>query len=331
MDNESKIKQIVEYIKRVPTGDNMQHWVFSIDGHKVYLQHEDEFADHILNQSRISSYIALGFLLGYVDAAQKAFNVLIDVERNDLNLTLIIKSLERFQQCDKTDPYLVRYTDRRLFDSQITPEELKKVQKQFPTIKTLDMETAPSDSKKLIFANEKRTYTSVSFFVDFLKWVRFSQKDYEKRKDGMTTEQLSLGAIDVITLFIFKHFPVVIPLILKTPLFVFLELTLKKFYKNSHLIVFECEDYRNDESLIEASREVIKLWAELSRQGISTQPMNVTFLPLIEIFRNGDSSEDDVKRYANLANLFESDQKPFWVFRVGKVHKPLKIQPTLRR
>jgi hypothetical protein len=327
---QNTIKQFLNFIKRFPTGDNCQCWSFTVTGNKIKAEHCHETAEHSFNSSNVASLISLGFLLEYIEGAKEALKIDCDVKIDGLDLEINVLSETEVQSVCSSNVYLTRNTDRRTYDSELTKKETQELEESFSNITVVNYNKQSSTIKKMILSREKFLWLSHKFYYDFIKWVRFTKSEYEKKKDGMRPAHLHVTPDVTCLLWIFKHSPLALKLFIKSPLYIPLKLTTQGFYKKSHLIIVEAEDL-SDNSILNAARKIMRVWIHQESKGHSLQPMNISVLPYIDKIR----SKIEVTQNENVLNEFKKQLYlkglPVWVFRVGKNKKPSKCRPTLRK
>ena len=110
----------------------------------------------------------------------------------------------------------------------------------------------------MIMTRERFLWLSHKFYYDFIKWVRFTNNEYQEKKDGMRPAHLHITPDVTCLLWIFKHSPLALKLFIRSPLYIPLKLTTQGFYKKSNLLVVEAKDY-TDNSIIGGATKVMKI------------------------------------------------------------------------
>jgi hypothetical protein len=177
---------------------------------------------------------------------------------------------------------------------------------------------------------EKFLWLSHKFYYDFIKWVHFSEKKYQKERNGMRPCHLQITPDVTLLLLILKHFPLALKLFIKSPLYLPLKLTTQGFYKKSHLAIVEAQDY-SDQSIINAAGKTMTIWIDQETKGHSLQPMNISLLPYIDYIRSNIDVEININKIQNFTKEFKVTKSALWIFRIGKVKKLSRTELTLRK
>jgi hypothetical protein len=324
------INEIIEIIKRFPTGDNCQPWTFEkLSENKVQLHYSIIKAKHEFNNSNIVTKISIGFLHSYLKIITEALGYTYSLKESEYNITIEFKNLNTPSH-DNTllDKLKKRTSDRRSYDLECKPGDIDLIKSQsqaeLRVYSQLDV-----NAKSFIQKREKTLWINKTIFKDFIQWVRLSRGEYTSSKDGMFYKHLNIKWIDTFLLKLLRAYPALAPILFKTPLYLIVGSQIQKLYKNTGLIFYPISNYEQEEINIVAHKIILD-WINLQDLGFSYHPMNIICIPPLDSYLFTKESKyevelNEIKKYFNLQDW------PLWAARVGRCERDYPHEPSIRR
>jgi hypothetical protein len=199
------VKSIIESASRAPSGDNVQPWSYIWNGKLLTIAFHGELARHILDAGLSASTIALGCLLESLRIAASAHGqsapfTFLGLPGQD-GACAEIRFIADSPPVDRLFAALPqRTTDRRAYRRGPVPEkELTEIWREFDENNVARVDFASPISSELldfIVAAEALVATHSSIFPDTLPWIRLTQKEVARSRDGMPWRGTGIGPLE---------------------------------------------------------------------------------------------------------------------------------------
>lgn len=330
--NESIKSQLEWAVRRTPSGDNCQPFSCSWEGECLRITHDEALASHRINHGNYASLITLGCLLENVRVVGLAHGLRSRVSLGENPLREC--SLE-FDICPKDESLLAavsaRLTDRRIFH-QGWDEELSLLASERVSI----IPRIPATVREFFLQCDGIFWDDKGIFFDTLKWVRFSEAQALRTKDGLPSKNLGISFTDSIALW-FSSKSVVLQKLMGLFGGKFLGRRLyARQLDSAGGFVFIHAESTSAGSLVKAGQDGMRIWLELTRKNFSVQPLTiVTLLTFIDHhFGLCPDYPEKVKLLLHGGSELMKRELglPIWGFRFGKVPTPYPTaNRTLRR
>ncbi len=325
----NNIDHALKFIKRVPTGDNAQPWEVQIEDNKVYFYYNYQRGVHPYNRAHSADKICISFLKRYIEMASHimSFNYTFE-ELGHLNYLLTFKTEPNLFDYSE-HPFFLRRTDRRYFDQSVALEENQR--KKIHAGKLIRYEDFPLDLKDFFKKSEQTFWSTADVLKYFFKWIHFSKKSYNRKKDGIYYKEVHMAVHDIPVIFLLKFIPRFAAILFKTPLFFFVNYKIKRFYKDSTFLFYYLSPDQKD--LEDICIKILNDWCYLQSQGYSYQPMNLLNLPLFDDFINYKlkKKEASLFKLQKLQSLLGTEKLIIWSARIGHVQEKYPHSPSPRR
>ena len=347
------LEKILCLAQWAPTPDNCQPWSFSFEDEVLRIHHDKELSSHSLNPQQLTSFLMLGCYLetlrlsartyGFDTQEQIDVDHLKDLEKSIWARVRFVESSEGVR--DFSQAIKNRTTDRRLFkggdletlgfDSSLS-QYLAESAVQFSVVSKLDSHTLEE-----IVNSEAVLLDHPNILPQVLKWVRFTDKEKNRSRDGLSLKNLLVNFWEVPFLFLIKTY--------KASLFLF-----RPFIKRDHkkrvrqqikssaglvCVSIPFPDRLELKDLLQAGRIMLRAWLHLTENGYSAQPISLATLPIMfSRFNVNDAFFESIKpltlkREQVLKEKMHlaQDYFPVWMLRAGKGEPLPPLLRTLRR
>ncbi len=193
------VKELIHYATLAPSGHNTQPWKFSIDDNVIRVIPDFERRLPVVDPDDHALYISLGCALE---------NLMIAAKRHGLSSTIDYFPPDEKSEClritlspngdpgdeDLFDAIHVRQSNRSLYDKNEIPEgHIHKLIESniFDTVflKSFDPNKQASEPIiNLVKEANRIQFNDRQFVEELLSWIRFTKKEMNNRKDGLTAE-----------------------------------------------------------------------------------------------------------------------------------------------
>ena len=335
-------EDIINIIKAgifAPSGDNCQPWEIYFDGGKLYLKNIKSKDTSLYNVKNIASYIAFGAMIEnmIITARSLGYEISTTLFPEGENSS-IVATLSFIKGQPVFDP-LLNFIDKRCVNrKKYKPmqletharESLKKTAAQFKGAELFLIEDEEEKKKlaELLAVNDRILFENKNLHDFLFEHLRWTKKETEKSRDGMSIESLELGFLqsrifkflsswNLVRFLNFLGFSRLVP-----------AQSYKLCTSSSALCVLLMQGL-NSESFVDGGRVLQKIWLTAASLGLSLHPMTgVTFL--IQRLRMGEDKglsnshrELLIDIYQRLKDIFPIENKAIIMsFRIGYADQP---------
>lgn len=326
-----------------PTGDNCQPWSFVWSNNRLAIYHDEERAEHAFNHENLASYLSLGTLLRYIRIAASQHQLSVKVEpvfQKDAHKSLWA-FLSFVADADVLPsplfPFLSkRVSDRRLYEGGALQDAqkntLESLVQQHPGVGVHFCDPADPEIVQYIQQSDDFMWQNNSAFFHVLKWMRLTEKEVEKYRDGMPAKSLGVSHDQVMTLRLLQKWPGLYSVlkILGMPTVAKWQLA-KQVRSSGTLILISRKQPFGATDLVGVGEAAVEIWLTLTSMNQSVQLLSLATFYLIRHLSdnwNGDYSVKDRAFFDSGHKLLKGkfklhdDQIPVWIMRTGKTTKP---------
>lgn len=335
-------EDIINIIKAgifAPSGDNCQPWEIYFDGGKLYLKNIKSKDTSLYNVKNIASYIAFGAMIEnmIITARSLGYEISTTLFPEGENSS-IVATLSFIKGQPAFDP-LLNFIDKRCVNrKKYKPmqletharESLKKTAAQFKGVELFLIEDEEEKKKlaELLAVNDRILFENKNLHDFLFEHLRWTKKETEKSRDGMSIESLELGFLqsrifkflsswNLVRFLNFLGFSRLVP-----------AQSYKLCTSSSALCVLLMQGL-NSESFVDGGRVLQRIWLTAASLGLSLHPMTgITFL--IQKLRMGEDKglsnshrELLIDIYQRLKDIFPIENKAIIMsFRIGYAEQP---------
>jgi hypothetical protein len=317
-----------------PSGDNMQPWLFSVDGETLLISHDPRRDVSLFNVRSLASFIALGAVLEniIIAAASEGFYAQIEHQTNAQDQDSIVRI--RFETGADKDP-LVDFLEKRCTNRKpyaprpIDPEIVKRLTATLDPFSTSKLVWVQEKSRlkqlgQIIARADRLVFENLLIHNHLFSTIRWTQDEVKKTRDGLPVKSLELGHTGSFAFRCLKHWPVVNFL----NRFGFS----KAAASHSVALMRHCSAAglltapdTSPQTFVQVGRAFQRIWLQATDQCLALQPMTaIIFLQLR--FRLDEYQGLTERQFQTvgalsreLANFFSlsSDRVPAMLFRLG--------------
>jgi hypothetical protein len=333
---EYPITSWIQLAMRAPSGDNSQPWDFSFYSGHFRISINQDRAKHFLDQNHSASWISMGCLCENLNlsAAQFGFSCQITID-SDSSVDVSYETIKPVKNNVVRDSILGRQTFRGALESvDLSLSEYHKKFSDVPGERSFEWKIVKSVSQDLLKEwswLEALLWLKTPLMGDFTKWLRLKTKNFE---DGVTLENLQIGFVDKISLFIFKKFPSLVRLI---PFFVLnyqTKIRLNFLLENSSGLLVLSGPFKNFEDYFYAGREIQRMWLFMEENKIKAQPIAIQslYLNFVKSISNQQTlNATQLDKIADIRQLtykeLQINQSLVYAFRFGSSNVELPKMP----
>lgn len=198
----TRIKKIIEYGTKAPSGHNTQPWKFNTEQNKIQIYPDFNRALPIVDPDNHALYISLGCAAEncVLAANNYGFTTNMDITKSADGTSFIKINMHenKSNQVDGLFNYIEsRQVTRNAYSSSmVSTEDLNQLINSFnfPGI-MLRIFSISEDIKKIepfIIEGSNRQFHNKEFVNELISWIRFSKKEVEYKKDGIWNESMGM-------------------------------------------------------------------------------------------------------------------------------------------
>lgn len=327
-------ESIVMALQKTPTGGNSKPFTWEwINEATLVVRHLEEYDNHYLNRNKHTSWITLGCLIESVHVAAGFQNYAIQttIDSAGPQATIVFVPSQSSIGDEKTfSSLLTRKTFRGLFTPSVAPS-LNPGEFGFEPLHGVQVHVAAearllTSFTKFIEAADSYLWLQSKATLSFFKEIRFF--DHREEPRGIRSEDLGVGRLDQLMLFIFSFVPRLLNLFVRVPgLNATFRKASKRSLRNSHFVLITATA-SGHAHLVEAGRLSMRCWIQLERQGYQAQPYSMASVTLLDA-KAGCLPADTSKYFRRLFSVtgpevvakqfdLSATEQPVWLLRVGK-------------
>ena len=286
--SEKVIRYIIRAGIQAPSGDNAQPWEFFFKDNTIFLYLNKEADNSFFNINQIASIISCGAVLENMRIAASAF----DLNANIIHLPSgieddLMASIELVHNGTSRNPLFAsiwkRNTNRTFYEKKPIPSlvlnDLKKSISDIPGIK-LHFVIEKDELKKLakIIYKTDRIRTENRSLHEYLgKMIRYSHEEAIEKRDGLPLKNLEAGFAGEIFLKATRPW-FIMNLMNKAGFGRMVALHSFQSIINSSGAALLTIDGMTPKDFLKGGRAIERIWLNITRQGLSMQPMTAITL-----------------------------------------------------
>lgn len=332
------IKNVLETATFAPSGDNCQPWRIVVKGGRIEVYNLPERDTSLFNFRQRASLVALGALIENVMIASSAigYNAQLNLFP-DRAKPQLVASID-LEQSDVRDEPLYpciakRTTNRKLYRPVPLTDEQKNCLQSAAGDLDGKLLLADKPEEKLLLSqvaatNDRLAFENPHIHKFLFEHIRWTEKEAREAGDGLDIRTLELSPPEAAGFRLLKHWPVV-RVLKNLGLSKAVAGQSKKHCLSASAIGCIVVGGNTDQDFLAGGRLVQRIWLEVTRLGLSFQPMTgITFL--INRLLSGDSeglTPEQIKEvredHERLKSVFRlSSETVVMLFRTGHSDPP---------
>ncbi len=339
--SEEHVVKIIHSGILAPSGDNCQPWQVYFHESKLYLKNIETRDRSLYNTKNIASFIAFGAMIENMDMTAKSLGYDMSVALFPYGENSQIVAVLDFSVAESKDDPLLRFLDKRCVNrkkykpKKLEPDARNILLADASDFKDAELHVIEDDDRKrkmskIISINDRILFENRnlhSFLFDHLRW---SRKEVESSRDGMSIESLELGKgqssmFKLLSSWNMVRFLNIIGFSRSVPL--------QSYFlcKGSSALCMLLMKGKGEEIYVNGGRLIQRLWLTATSLGLSFHPMTGVSL-LIQRLRMGVKNQDlSMAHQKILRNLEErlkeiipldENKSMIMTFRVGYADLP---------
>ncbi|MDX5478589.1 MAG: hypothetical protein LPJ98_09035, partial [Cyclobacteriaceae bacterium] len=340
-----ELEGLLEIANLAPSGGNIQPWIWIMDKKgNLHLFHDKKRSESMLDYLGTGSLIAFGAALENfrLIAATRGFEIEIINQIKEFEQTLIasIRFIAKYSKpilvphFELVDGIKLRCTNRKNNDRVLLDQQILKQFEQYALEEGLELSFIEDESKlsqlaKVVGGMDRMRFFHEQGLVDFIKEVRWTQKDAIETKDGIDIETLELGATERAAMGLLKD-----PRTVKFFRKFFLGYGLTKISKDTMMTASSIGMIRSENfdpiSYLKAGAALQRIWIKANMKQISFQPVAAMCFMFHFVKRekeNGFSQSEinEIKSLEKTTDLIFGSSKycePIFMFRLNVAGEP---------
>lgn len=339
MNQDSKIRKILEEAVRAPSVDNCQPWLFTLENDRLHIYLDKKRADFFGDYNFSAAYVTLGALIENITVAASRYEAGCDVALFPRGGT-------------ETPVASLRFTENKnekspLFDSiaeRCTNRTKYKRTKLEPgVVSELDNIPKTPGASLTLITNAKtiREISDMAATVDriifehevlhqhLFKWVRWSSAEIEKTLDGMPVDCLGLSAPEKKFFRAISSWPLM-NLLNKVGMGWLIGKVNSSLLRNSSALGLVFMDKNSMVDYVNGGRFFERVWLKATSLGLALHPLGGIPFLVTRMLHAGDEGFNP-RHYAALQDVFKKmtglfpvtrDNAIIILFRLGYAEKP---------
>lgn len=342
-----QLRDIIQKAIWAPSGDNCQPWTFEYHDNILFIYHDHQKAKHPLNHDGIASMLSMGTLLESVRLACTDYGYQVSVQLLPFNTEAksCWAKLSFQQKAMIVHPLsavlLHRTTDRRLFrGGQLLAQKINcaLTSRDLHLVKFHWTREISPELIKFIVRVERLMIDHPCILHKVLEWTRFSEKQINDSRDGLSHVNLGVKFYEIPLLLLFRKFPKMISLF--RPMIRGQHCSrVKAQLKSSAGLICVSAPSNSSEAIVQGGSLMMRAWLELNQNQFGVQPFTLASM-LVYLAAQGkfEANISDPWRHVLregekiLRESFSIPQGfvPLWMIRTGASTELPENARTLR-
>lgn len=340
-----ELKKILSFANMAPSGGNIQPWIWVFDRKGIlHLFHDKERSHSMLDFKGTGSLIAFGAALENLRLITAKEGIEIEIINHirefEEELICSIRFIAKFKNpiqvphLELVDGIALRCTNRKNNSRQlIDPAQLEELasfaQTNGISVKfTEDLKDLESLAE-IVGGMDRMRFFHEEGLMDFIKEVRWTEKDAIETKDGIDIATLEMSATERAAMGLLKD-PRTVKFFRKFLMGYGLTKISKDTLTTSSGIMLLQGDEFSPFSYLEGGKVLQRIWIKANMMGISIQPVAAMLFIFHKVLREANHGfakheENEIKKLKiKFDRLFNSDQgtQDLFMFRLNKAGEP---------
>ena len=340
-----ELKKVLSLANMAPSGGNIQPWIWIFDRKGIlHLFHDKERSHSMLDFKGTGSMIAFGAALENLRLATAKEGIEIDVINHvrdfDEDLICSIRFVAKFKSPlevpnhDLVNGIMLRCTNRKnnsrqlLYKSEL--DELASFANQEGlSIKITEDKNSLESLAEVVGGMDRMRFFHEDGLMDFIKEVRWSEKDAIDTKDGIDIATLEMSGTEKAAMGLLKD-PRTVKFFRKFLMGYGLTKISKDTLCTSSAIMLLQGNTYSAATYLEAGKVLQRIWIKANMMGISFQPVTAMLFIFHKVFRELDHgfTAEEEKEIKKLKNKFDevfnnkNGIQDLFMFRLNKSGEP---------
>ena len=199
---EDRLKKLIHYGTKAPSGHNTQPWQFRINSHRIQIHPDFSRALPIVDTDNHALYTSLGCAAEniIIAATQEGLDSKIEIQKDSEGVDFI--NID-FISNDSSEPDELfsfiddRQSTRNKYSGKKVPsEDLKQLKESF-TFNEIDLMTfieagEIEQLKTHIIEGSNQQFQNTQFVHELMSWIRFSKKEAVQKRDGLWAASMGM-------------------------------------------------------------------------------------------------------------------------------------------
>lgn len=341
----SELERILSFANLAPSGGNIQPWIWVFDRKGIlHLFHDQERSHSMLDFKGTGSLIAFGAAVENLRLATAREGIEIEVVNHirefEEQLICSIRFIAKYKNPIQVPHYELldgigmRCTNRKNSKRQLLPKsQLEELQdfakKEGFQIKLTEEYTDLEGLAEIVGGMDRMRFFHEEGLMDFIKEVRWTQKDAEETKDGIDIATLELSGTEKAAMGLLKD-PRTVKFFRKFLMGYGLTKISKDTITHSSAMLLLQGNKFSPETYLEGGKILQRIWIKANMMGISFQPVTAMLFIFQKVLResNHGFTLQEAAEIERLKEKFdrifksEGDCLDLFMFRLNVVAEP---------
>lgn len=285
---EEVIRFIIRAGIQAPSGDNAQPWKFSFNDNTIFLYLDKEADNSFFNINQIASIISCGAVLENMRIAASAFDLKAKINHLPSGVEDdLMASIKLFYNESSRDPLFAsiwkRNTNRTFYEKKpITSLVLHDLKKSISDISGAKIDFVVEKDKlkklaKIIYKTDRIRTENRSLHEYFGKMIRYTHEESIEKRDGLPLKNLEAGFAGELFLKATRPW-FFMNLMNKAGIGRMVAFHSFKSIINSSAAALLAVDGMTPKDFLKGGQALERIWLNITRQGLSMQPMTAITL-----------------------------------------------------
>jgi tRNA A37 threonylcarbamoyladenosine dehydratase len=340
-----ELKFILSYTNMAPSGGNIQPWIWVFDSKGIlHLFHDKDRSHSMLDFKGSGSLIAFGAALENLRLITAKEGIEIEIFNHirefEQELICSIRFIAKFNSpisvpyLELADGISLRCTNRKNNSRQLLPltqlEDLASfVENEGLSIKFTDDKNEIESLAEIVGGMDRMRFFHDDGLMDFIKEVRWTEKDAIETKDGIDIATLELSGTDKAAMGLLKD-PMTVKFFRKFLMgFGLTKISKDTICTSSAVMLLQGKEY-SPNTYLEGGKVLQRIWIKANMLGISFQPITAMLFIFHKVSReknHGFTIEEEkeiIRLKDKLDGVFrkENEMENLFMFRLNKAGDP---------
>ncbi|WP_084454540.1 Rv1355c family protein [Algoriphagus terrigena] len=340
-----ELKKILSSANMAPSGGNIQPWIWVFDRKGIlHLFHDQARSHSMLDYKGTGSLIAFGAALENLRLAAAKEGIEIElinqIREFEEELICSIRFVAKLKNPilvphhELSDGISIRCTNRKNLSRQLLePAQLKELtafaQENGVTIKITEDKDDLEALAEIVGGMDRMRFFHEDGLLDFIKEVRWTEKDAIETKDGIDIATLEMSATDRAAMGLLKD-PRTVKFFRKFLMgFGLTKISKDTLTTSSAIMLLQGKQF-SPATYLEGGKVLQRVWIKANMMGISVQPVAAMLFIFQKVLTEANhgftkSEENEIKKLKiKFDRLFKNDNglQDLFMFRLNKAGEP---------
>ncbi|RIW12048.1 Rv1355c family protein [Algoriphagus lacus] len=340
-----ELKKILSLANMAPSGGNIQPWIWIFDRKGIlHLFHDKERSHSMLDFKGTGSLIAFGAALENLRLAAAKEGIEIEminqIQEFEDDLICSIRFIAKFKSSipvphhELVDGVALRCTNRKNNGRQLLQKSQLDELAGFAAQEGLSIKIAEEKKDleslaEIVGGMDRMRFFHEEGLMDFIKEVRWSEKDAIETKDGIDIATLEMSGTEKAAMGLLKD-PRTVKFFRKFLMgYGLTKISKDTLCTSSAILLLQGSEF-SPKSYLEAGKVLQRIWIKANLMGISFQPVTAMLFIFQKVLReeNHGFTQEEEKEIKKLKNkfdvIFNNDNgiQDLFMFRLNKAGEP---------